>query len=415
MRQFFSQAVAYRKSFPRSFWLLSYGRFISVLGNQVSQSTIIVYFTYTLDSAKLVSWVQIIAGVVMVTVLPFGGVLSDKKSRTAIMIWTDIANAALIAALGGLILVEPLIASPELFIALVMLLIAAQAVCHSLFMPAAEAIVPQILGRDNIAGGQKHLVTQNQLAQVIAKAVSGLLFKMFGPAILMFFNSAGYLFSAGLSSGIRAATADKNVSRPGGSLFGLMGEGFKFVRRDNDVRTLFLLSTSVLFFFAPMLMIIPFYLKRELGADEAQLGYLMAALTLGAVLGPASYAKLKNVSKASEYNFLRGLLLFKGLSLSMVFLFKSYYLALFGVLLGGLFSAALSVAIIVKVQQKCPQDYLGRVMSLLYSSANLLQPLSVFACGMLIDQKWILPSQLGIALVVLVTLVPMAVLRGAKI
>lgn len=396
----------YSKSLPGPFWLLAGGRFVSILGNQLSQSTLVVFFTFVLDSARFVSWLQIVAAVLSVATLPFGGVMSDKKDRIQIMIWTDMGNTLLIAGIGLMILFRDSFPSQEVFIAIIFASVGLQAVCHSIFMPAAEAIVPDLLENHDLRLGQQHLVTQNQAAQVLGRALSGLLYKLLGPAPLMFLNAASYAVSAFFSSRIRVPPRPRSISTGKPSFVTLLYEGMSLVRTDRDIRILFLLSSVVVFFFAPLLMVSPFYIKRQILGNEVELGYFMAALTLGSVLGPSFQSKIARWLRLSDDGLLVVLFLLKGLFLAAVFAFESYALALIGIFLAGFCSAALSVAIIVRIQKKCPSSHLGRVMSLLYAAANLFQPMSVYACGVAIDREWMLPSELGLWLSALVTFVP---------
>jgi len=212
--------------------------------------------------------------------LLIGGVVSDRRDRRLVMVWADGLRAVAVAVLATLVLMGAL-----RFWELVVL-VAVYGVGTAFFMPAFEAILPELLPKSDLPAA-------NALDQFVRPIAMRLIGPVAGGALVA--ASAGLAFAIDAASFAACLVAVLVMPRRAGrnvevqtSSVAALKEGLRFVRQRVWLwGTLLSAAISYLVFLGPAEVLLPYLVKNELHASAGTLGLVLAAGGVGALGGAA--------------------------------------------------------------------------------------------------------------------------------
>jgi MFS family permease len=264
----------------RDFRILWTGMTISLIGDGIFLIAI-AWESYSLWNAPAaLSIVGIGMTIPTIAFLLIGGVVSDRRDRRLVMAWADGLRAVAVAFLAVLVLMGAL-----RFWELVVL-VAVYGVGTAFFMPAFDAILPELLPKSDLPA-----------ANALDQFVRPLAMRLIGPVV----GGALVAASTGLAFAIDAASfaaclvavlvmprrAGRNVEVQTSSVAALK-EGLRFVRQRVWLwGTLLSAAISYLVFLGPAEVLLPYLVKNELHASAGTLGLVLAAGGVGALGGAA--------------------------------------------------------------------------------------------------------------------------------
>jgi DHA3 family tetracycline resistance protein-like MFS transporter len=207
-------------------------------------------------------------------------VVSDRRDRRVVMAWADGLRAVAVAVLAALVLMGAL-----RFWELVAL-VAVYGVGTAFFMPAFEAILPELLPKSELPAA-------NALDQFVRPIAMRLIGPVAGGALVA--ASAGIAFAIDAASFAVCLVAVLAMPRRSArhvevktSSVAALKEGLRFVRQRVWLwGTLLSAAISYLVFLGPAEVLLPFLVKNELHASAGTLGLVLAAGGVGAVGGAA--------------------------------------------------------------------------------------------------------------------------------
>jgi MFS family permease len=264
----------------RDFRILWTGMTISLIGDGIFLIAI-AWESYSLWNAPAaLSIVGIGMTIPTIAFLLIGGVVSDRRDRRVVMAWADGLRAVAVAVLAALVLMGAL-----RFWELVAL-VAVYGVGTAFFMPAFEAILPELLP-------QTELPAANALDQFVRPIAMRLIGPVAGGALVA--ASAGIAFAIDAASFAACLVAVLAMPRRAGrhvevhsSNVAALKEGLRFVRQRVWLwGTLLSAAITYLVFLGPAEVLLPFLVKNELHASAGTLGLVLAAGGVGAVGGAA--------------------------------------------------------------------------------------------------------------------------------
>lgn len=263
----------------RDFRILWTGMTISLIGDGIFLIAI-AWESYSLWNAPAaLSIVGIGMTIPTIAFLLVGGVVSDRRDRRVVMAWADGLRAVAVAVLAALVLMDAL-----RFWELVAL-VAIYGVGTAFFMPAFEAILPELLPRSDLPAA-------NALDQFVRPIALRLVGPVAGGALVV--ASAGIAFAIDAASfalclaAVLAMPRRRRRVEIDSSTVAALKEGLRFVRRRVWLwGTLVSAAIAYLLFLGPTEVLLPFLVKNELHASAGTLGLVLAAGGLGAVGGAA--------------------------------------------------------------------------------------------------------------------------------
>jgi MFS family permease len=205
-----------------------------------------------------------------------GGAIADRASRRTIMIVALLALASSATALAamaafGLITIWRVIA-----------LAVMTGTANAVYTPAMHSSVPSLVQEDDLLEAISLNSVQFNLARAVGPALAGLLYGGIGPAGCFAINASGFLTLAVIIGRLNLPPRPV-VAQP--SLARALREGMGYVRRHRVIGPAMLLAAVMSLFGFPYIIMMPALARDVLGLDATGLGWLMAAVGAGAVVG----------------------------------------------------------------------------------------------------------------------------------
>jgi MFS family permease len=261
----------------RDFALIWAATAISRLGDGL-YLVAIAWQTYAISNVPTaMSIVGLATTVPQLVLLLFSGALSDRLPRRRLMVGADALRAAAIGTLGALALADAL--SLEAIVALV----AVYAVGTALFQPASISLLPQVVPQDRRPQANGLMRLAGALAvRLIGPALGGALVGAFGAGTAFLADAATFVVSLALLLMVSAYPAPERAAK---SLVADVREGLGFVRRQGWLTaSLAAASIGLLCYEGPTVILLPFLIKNHFGGDASDLGFVLSAGGVGAVL-----------------------------------------------------------------------------------------------------------------------------------
>jgi DHA3 family tetracycline resistance protein-like MFS transporter len=265
----------------RDFRVMWIGMTVSLLGDGIFLVAM-VWQTYAIsNSPQALAMVGIAMTVPHIVFLLVGGAFSDRFDRRRVMLYSDIVRGAAIAVLAAL----SLGGSPGL--AQMVVLVAIYGAGTAFFGPAFDAIVPDVLPREQLA--QANALDQfiRPIALRLAgPAVGGILIAAIGVGAAFAVNAGSFVASAAALAAMRAGA--HRPATASGPMLREIAAGFAYVRSEVWLWGSFLGATfGYLVFMGPAEVLLPYVVKNELHASARDLGFVFAAGGVGAVAAAA--------------------------------------------------------------------------------------------------------------------------------
>jgi DHA3 family tetracycline resistance protein-like MFS transporter len=360
----------------RDFALLTGGSAVSLIGDGFFHVALAWQVYQISNVPTALSFVGVAATLPLVIFLLIGGTFSDRYDRRRLMIGADLLRGAAIGVMGVLSIAGGL----ELWhMAVLMAVVGAG---DAFFNPSSTAIVPDLLAEQDLPQANALLgILRRLMISIVGPAAAGFVIAAFGPGpafvidALTFAVSAAAVFAIATRP-VRRAAADLGVRQTVTEI----REGLDFVRSKTWIwATLISGMLTLLVFYGPVNVLIPFLVKNRLGLGPEALGTIFAMGGVGSIamaLGIGHYGLPRRRVTAMYLAWTLGI----G-SMAVYGLMTDLWQAL----LVAVFTHALfelgQVVWTTMLQQLVPRRLLGRVSSLDWLVSSALVPLSYALTG----------------------------------
>ena len=299
-----------------------------------------------------------------ILVNPFGGVISDRFSRRKILMTTDLVC-------GLLCLVISFIRNDSLMIAALIFANIVQAIAFGFSRPANKAIITEVVEKEEIVTYNAHLELVLQVVSVCSPVFSFLVLQFASLHMTLLLDALTFFIAFVLVAFLPKEEAKVQESKQftGKDIFSDIKDGLDYIWHQKEIFFLLLVASSVNFFFAAFEFLLPFS-NRLYGVK----GAYATILTLGA-LGSILEALVAN-KITSSMKILLFLLLMAGVGVFIMGLPLPPYLSFSGNLVCEFFVTIFDIHVFTQVQTKVEDDYLGRVLSTIYTLAVLFMPIA---------------------------------------
>lgn len=370
------------------------GRFISFTGTGIQLIAIPLYILDTTHSAFMMGVFSALNFLPSVMTLPFAGILGDRKNRKKIMIVADCGRGALLLILGFLALNASLNIY-TLFIFQIFI-----SIMDSIFTASSTALLPELIKHENLMKGMSLRAGSDAMSMIIGPTLGGIIYGLFGIKTIFFINGLSFVVSA-VSSMI--IIYKKNVSYKGKmtikSFFTENVEVLSFIKRNRGLCQLFVFFMILHLMLAPFFdIVLPYVVKKGMGFDSRQYGYLISLFTFGLLLG--------NIILVTYLKKLRARAIIKTaliLETSMLFVLsfmafpnifrnlggRSLILSpilIFVILLTGFFYSGIDTPLNTNLQKMVPNNIRSRFFAILGMATQGAIPLGAIVYGTLLDK-----------------------------
>jgi MFS family permease len=230
----------------------------------------------------------------------FAGALADRVAPKRMILLMQAAQMALAFVLAGLI------GSGTVQIWQLALVLGLTRVSVTFEMPSRQVFLYELVGRDALMNAIALNSGLFNASRVIGPALAGLCLARVGPTACFTLNGASYLAAIAALLSIRTRT------RPTGHAAKSPGEilaGFRYLRVDTRVRSLFLLMSFFGVVGMGYMALVPAYATRVLRTDAIGFSILLASIGLGATCGALVIASVGGIRRR-ERIVLTGMIVF---------------------------------------------------------------------------------------------------------
>jgi MFS family permease len=286
----------------------------------------------------------------------FAGSLIDRYPKKRILLITQSSYFCLALFLSLLVYAQWVVYWHVLLIALLFGLM------NSIDMPARQAYMIELVGREDLNNAIGINSSIFNLARIIGPSIGGLLIASVGLAACFLINGLSYLAVIyqliKIDTPFQIKVKEKLHLK---TLISDMKNGIKYVLQNKAMRYIFTLFMVLGIFALNFSVLNPVLVKRDFSLDAVGLSFLMTCMGIGALTGALSVVFLKT-RKPSLSNIL---LMSTGFSLSQILLglSSSFGMVCFFMACTGLFMVLFSTMINSRIQLDTEDAYRGRVMS----------------------------------------------------
>ena len=347
-------------------------------------------------SMALLGMMSLVSSAPMIIVSIFGGAIADRISKKKIIV-TSLICFAIVSTLIGLSLSYGILNKENpgswwiLFVSS-----AIQGCIMGIMMPALQAIIPEIVDRDQLMNAIALNSMGMNVLQLLSPAIAGPIIDRFNFHAVYYTMTGLYIVAAII---ILFITVRKQIIAGGSKILGDIQQGFQYIRKDSLIVLVLFFTLIVTILSMPYQQLLPVYYDiLKISATGG--GILMSVSGIGALVASLVLTTLPN-KKRGIILIASGIL--SGIAL-VIFSFSSHlYLSLVVIFFIGLAQAFRMTIGSALLQAYTEGAYMGRVMSILNMQWGFMS-LCTFLAGVIadrgVDVQWVLGS-LAILLIII--------------
>jgi MFS family permease len=364
-----------------------YGALVGQMASMNMQMVARGFLAYDLTGSKAILGTLTLAITIPMLLLSlFGGVIAERVEKKNVMLIGQ-AGSAIVSLAVALALHFGLISSdrPDSWWILAIASVF-QGIIMGLMMPSRQAILPEIVGEDQLLNAISLNVTGMNFFRIMSPAIAGFLIDAFGYQAVYFTMTGLYLMAVFFTAFLPETNAmNLNSNGP----FEQIKEGLHYVRHEKVILFVLAFTLVGVILSFPYMMLMPVFAVDILKVGASGMGILISASGIGAITASLILASLPNKR--------RGLILLIGslvLGLALVFFSfsRSWYLSLISISFVGMGQSARMALGNTLVQYYVDNAYRGRVMSIYMMNFGIMG-LGVFGAGILAEYlgvQWVL-------------------------
>lgn len=307
---------------------------------------------------------QISELVTSILVNPFGGVISDRFSRRKILMVTDLVCGILCLAIS-------FIRNDSWMIGALIGANIVQAIAFAFSRPANKAIITELVEKDELVLYNSRLELVLQVVSVSSPVLSFLVLQFASLRITLVLDALSFFLAFGL-----VVLLPKKEEKTMGEkkltfrvIFSDIKEGVHYIVKQKEIFFLLVMASSVNFFFAAFNYLLPF--SNQLYGIQGAYATILTMGAIGSIVGALLASKIK-----ASMEMLLFLLALTGLGVMIMGLTLPSYLTFSGNFVCELFMTIFNIHFFTQVQTKVEGEYLGRVLSSIYTLAILFMPIA---------------------------------------
>ena len=299
-----------------------------------------------------------------ILVNPFGGVISDRFSRRKILMTTDLVCGLLCLAIS-------FIRNDRWMIAALVVANIVQAIAFGFSRPANKAIITEVVEKEEIVTYNAHLELVLQVVSVCSPVFSFLVLQFASLHMTLLLDALTFFIAFVLVAFLpkEEAKVQERKQFTGKDIFSDIKDGLDYIWHQKEIFFLLLVASSVNFFFAAFEFLLPF--SNRLYGVKGAYATILTLGAIGSILGALVANKMK-----SSMKILLFLLIMAGVGVFIMGLPLPPLLSFSGNLVCELFMTIFNIHFFTQVQTKVEGDYLGRVLSTIFTLAILFMPVA---------------------------------------
>ena len=333
------------------------------------------YLTYELtNSPLLLGMVSAGFAIPMLTLALFGGAVADRVERKRVIQIGQGASAILALAIGISTFTD-IVHWTHLFGVSI-----AQGAVFSFLMPSRQALIPQLVGKDNLTNAMSLDAAAMSATTLIAPTIGGGLYNIIQPEGVYFLIAMCCILAVVFTSFVKTPSGIKSRSKP--PVLNDIKSGLAYVIHSRMVLVLLVMGLATSLLAMPFRFLMPVFVVDVYDKGPEAMGLLVTIMGLGSLVGALFIATLGKWRRGA---LLLGGSLLSGVALMMIALFPYYLAAAAIMILLGLGDAGRRTLNQAMIMEEVEDEYRGRVMSVFMMNFGLM-PLGVLPAGILAER-----------------------------
>lgn len=350
------------------------GQTLSRVGDYIYEIALAWWVLQKTGSAQIMSLVLIFALTPSILFALPGGVMVDRFSRSKLMLTSDVVRG-LVALVVALLARANILAVWHVYIASLLF-----GFLDAFFQPAYAALVPQLVSAPDLTSANALTSLSLNLGRVAGPSLGAVIFTWLGPTWAFGLNSASFFISSAFLVPLLFAA----IPAPKRSEKTHIGQELRAGLAAVTSRpwlwvTILIVAFTNITLAGPYSVAMPFLVNDFMKADISTLGLIYSIFPLGYVVGSFWLGRYPKIRR-------RGLVSFLGIALAalMLALFGLHFplwALLVAALVNGIALEADQLAWTGLLQEKIPNDELGRVFSFDSLGSFALLPVGLAVTG----------------------------------
>jgi MFS family permease len=313
-----------------------------------------------------------------------GGVLADRMDRRRILLVTQTSLGIISVVFAILVFTD----SVEYWHILVIAALAGT--LTSFDLPAGQAFVPELVNREDLPGAVALGSASFNSARIVGPTLASVTIGLFGLGSAFLINAATLLFPITALITIGRSVPKRKIVASRGSGLSYLKAGVGYVRANDDMKGLILLTGLVSFLVFPnVIVLMPLYLTDALDGADKWVGIGLAVLGAGSLIGAILLLRGSRLEAAAGRRQRSAMV---GLTIGLTWLAFSPNppVAMIGVFITGYSFATFNTQITTRLQQIAPDEMRGRLLSINSLAFNGVMPfatVTVSIASQLVGQK----------------------------
>lgn len=352
---------------------------ITLFGSSIVQMAIIWQVALTTSSGLWVTLMTLSATIPQTILSFFGGVWADRYSRKRLIILAD-SGIAVVTLFLAVVLVSGM---ADKMLPLLLVVSALRSLGAGIQTPAVSSVIPQIVPQEHLMRYNGISSSVMSIVQFAAPAAAGAILTIGPFHWILLLDVVTAIVGILILLGIDIPHTEPDATRVQGGFFTELKAGISYAVTDRPVRRLLLTFGLFIFLSVPSGFLAVLMIERTFGDSYLYLTAGEMAGFAGMVLGGALLGVLGGF-KNRNLTLLAGLL---GYGIASIALGVSYIFWIFAALLFlvCLFIPIVQSSITTMLQERVPEEKLGRVFGLFGAMYSGFMPLGMVLFGPLAD------------------------------
>jgi MFS family permease len=369
----------------RDFGLLWTGGLVSVTGDWILNAAL-PFFVYEETGSTVATAGMIVARLAPSVLLgSVAGVFVDRWSRKRVLVWTNLLQAGVVA----LLLLVP--AQGSLWV--VFVVAAAQSVLSSFSSPAESALLPGMVGTDELLAANALNTLNNRIARLVGVPLGGVILTYAGLEAVVVMDAVSFAAAAVLIAPIAAPTVPRvlvQASSAWESFWREWLEGLRVVGNDRAIRLLFLVLGLMTFGGTMLDPLTVAWVRDVLGGGPQVFTWILTAHAASGILGSLLVGRFGR--RFTPRDLIGWGSVVAGAALALRYNVPSVALALAMSAVAGLTSVASSIGVETLAMQSVRDELRGRVFGSLNATLGLLSLAGAAVAGVVAEILGIVPT-----------------------
>ena len=337
----------------RNFRLFFVGQLISVTGTWVNATALAVLVLRLTHSGVALG---VTSALLFLPVLLFGvlgGTIADRFDKRRILLWCNAAYAALAA------LQFVLVATGAIHVWIVFLIAFLNGLVYAIEPATRQSFYVELVGEDHITNAVSLNSSVFTGTRVLGGAVAGLLIDAFGLWSPFLLDAVSYV--AVIVALLAMRVDELHPQRRAEPEPGLVRAGLRYVWRSRELRLPLAVMSVVYLLAFNFSVLVPLHAHRTFGGTAKEIGWLFAALGLGAFVGAITMANRQpepTLRRLGVYGSAFGLFL------AVEGVVPTFWIAMAAMVPVGYASMVFAITGNSTLQRSARGDMRGRVMAL---------------------------------------------------